>query len=158
VLLAKLLFTVPSLQMRFAVFDSPLPIRTCESALRSFFNPCLEIVPLDSGCGCYWRNCLPASSSQMQFAIFDLPPLIRPRSPAASAFQFLLRGLSIRMTRFGAIGEIAFTVLFLQMRFAVLHSPLLIRSCESASNYVSIPPPWVGALDDRCGCYWTNRF
>jgi hypothetical protein len=153
VLLAKLLFTVPSLQMRFAVFDSPLPIRTCESALRSFFNPCLEIVPLDSGCGCYWRNCLPASSSQMQFAIFDLPPLIRPRSPAASAFQFLLRGLSIRMTRFGAIGLIAFTVYLRECGL-----PTSIRGRSFLCVYFSIPLRWVAALDDRCGYYWTNRF
>jgi hypothetical protein len=70
VLLAKLLFTVPSLQMRFAVFDSPLLIRSCDSALRSFFNPTLWIVPLDSGCGCYWRNRLPASSSQNAVCYF----------------------------------------------------------------------------------------
>jgi hypothetical protein len=69
----------------------------------------------------------------MQFAIFDSPQLIRLESPFASTFQFLLCGLSIRMTRFCAIGPIAFTVLFVQMRFAVFDSPQLIRPRSSVA-------------------------
>jgi hypothetical protein len=126
VLLAKLLFSVPSMQIRFVVFDSPPLIRLSQLCARSS-NPALWIVPLDSGCGCYWQNRLPVSSSQMQFAMLDSPWLVRLRSPVASTFQFLLRGLSIRMTRFGAIGQIAFTVLFLQMRFAVFDSLSIIH-------------------------------
>jgi hypothetical protein len=88
----------------------------------------------------------------MQFAIFDSPPLIRLRSPVASIFQFLLRGLSIRMTRFGAIGQIARTVLFLQMRFAVFDSLLLIRWRDWIAFTFQFRL-WVVASDDCCRCY-----
>jgi hypothetical protein len=133
--------------MRFAVFHSPPLIRSGESALCSFFNPSLSNLPLGSGCGCYWQNRLSASSQQMPFALPNSPLLIPPRSPFASAFQFLLRGLSIRMTRFGAIGEIAFTV---YVRKCGLPSSIRRRSLLCV--HFSIPLRWVVALDDRCGC------
>lgn len=91
----------------------------------------------------------------MRFAILHSTVLIRLRRPFASEFQFLLRGLPMRMTRFGAIGKIAFAVL--QMRPAVLHSPLLILLGGSISFAFSIPPPWVVDPDDRRGCYLQDR-
>jgi hypothetical protein len=65
----------------------------------------------------------------MHFAVFHLPQLIRMGGSRSSELQSRLGGLSIEVTGFRAIGQIAVTVLFPQMHFAL--SQWLPRICSS---------------------------
>jgi len=75
----------------------------------------------------------------MRFAVLHSPPPIRLRSRTAFTFQSLLCGSSLQMTATVAKAGSAFTASSTQMRFAVLHLLLLIRSEESGCIHFSIP-------------------
>jgi hypothetical protein len=157
VLLAKssLVFHSRKCGLPFLIYSRSFRL---SSGVCTYFSiPPPWVAASDDRCGCRCRNPplqLHPGKCGLRFSVRCRPSGLRSEFTLLS--QSSLGGCRLRSPLRWPLSESPFRVSSPQMRFAVLDLLSHIPTKEWGCTYLSIPPRWVVASDDRRGCHCRN--